>query len=318
VELLVVITIIAILIALLLPAVQAAREAARQLQCKNNLKQLALACVAHEQAQKILPTGGWLWNWVGDPLRGFGRDQPGGWFYTTLPYLEQLALWQMPDDRDPLNISTKQKTSAGTMLQVPLTVWNCPSRRPAVPYPMVQSSGWAPYNSTQPNKSARSDYAANAGDVCEWELGNNLTYPTDYLTAATYTWPANPGYRGVSYYRSEVKICDLKRGTSSTYLVGEKYLDPDYYLNGQDGGDNQYVLMGFDKDIHRWTGTNSPPMQDTPGQVAYTSFGSAHAVGFQMAFCDGSVQLINYTVNRTIHAQLSNCQDMRPIDAKAF
>ena len=92
VELLVVITIIGILIALLLPAVQAAREAARQLQCRNNLKQLALGCLHHESLYKRLPTGGWMYMWTGDADLGNDWRQPGGWIYNVLPYLEQQPL----------------------------------------------------------------------------------------------------------------------------------------------------------------------------------------------------------------------------------
>ncbi|MEM7312586.1 MAG: DUF1559 domain-containing protein, partial [Planctomycetota bacterium] len=90
VELLVVIAIIGILVALLLPAVQSAREAARKVQCTNQLKQLGLAVLNYESANRHFPVG------VEDDDEDFKRGLHSG-FTHVLPYLEEQALFDQYD-----------------------------------------------------------------------------------------------------------------------------------------------------------------------------------------------------------------------------
>ena len=138
VELLVVIAIIGVLIAMLLPAVQAAREAARRMQCSNNLKQLALGSLQIEAAHGCLPSGGWGWVWIGDPERGFGKDQPGGWAYTILPYIEQQDVFDLGKGADTDRVAIMQGR-----LQIPITTFICPSRRQAEAYFDPPRSGFS-------------------------------------------------------------------------------------------------------------------------------------------------------------------------------
>ncbi len=55
-------------------------------------------------------------------------------------------------------------------------------------------------------------------------------------------------------------------------------------------------------------------MQDTPGCINWLGFGEHHSNGFHMAFCDGGVQFMNYTINPEIHRRLCNRMDELPVD----
>ncbi|MBN1909083.1 MAG: DUF1559 domain-containing protein [Pirellulales bacterium] len=323
VELLVVIAIIGILIALLLPAVQAAREAARRLQCKNNLKQMGVAFQGHHEAHKHFPTGGWGVNWVGDADRGYGIDQPGGWTFNILSFMEMGHLRDLASDGVFGGVSLKQMDGAMKMSQTPLPVFHCPSRRAAVLYPAL-SKYWRALNMTLPETTARTDYAASAGTRIGC-VGSDPDYtPTRYIDVDQLgfnNWadPEALHFNGICYQRSMVRIRDITDGTTCTFMVGEKYLNPDDYATGLDSSDNNdSIYPGDDRD----TLCNTPliingslqnadavPRQDTPGVGRLFCFGSTHAAGFNMAFCDGSVRTISYELDTFITSALGNRAD---------
>lgn len=325
VELLVVIAIIGILVGLLLPAVQMAREAARRTQCANNLKQLGLAGVSHEQMQGFFPSGGWGWNWTGDPDLGFGANQPGGWTYDLLPHLEQANLWEQGSGQP----GAAKRAAASEVLGTPLAMFNCPTRRKLKTFPNwyfgLDKNKAHCVNADMNLEHARSDYAANSGDQPGTWYASGTYYqgPQSVAAAASHSWPDTSYINGIVFLRSEVSRATVRDGLSHTYLFGEKYVVPDKMADGKSPGDDGPMHQGHDVDVLRWTWPPDNlaclPDRDRQGnQSAVDCFGSAHPGGFQMVFCDGSVKMIRYTIDAETHRRLGNRRDGEFISADAY
>ena len=312
VELLVVIAIIAMLVVLLLPAVQSAREAARRTQCMNNLRNLGLGVVMHENAHNHFPSGGWGHAWVGLPGRGASGAQPGGWGYNVLPFIEEGPLHDLGAG-DDVKI---RRAGSSQRLQTVVEIFYCPTRREARLYPAVTGHTRNPRESNPVDMVARNDYAANSGDTfIDFNIGPSTLEQGD---DPAYRWPSMKRATGLMHMRSQIQIKHVPDGTSKTYFVGEKYLNVNDYANGRAYGDNEAVFMGAGQDLNRWTSIGMPPMRDTPGLSASTNFGSAHSSGLNMMFCDGSVRHIPFRIDAEMHRRFGNRKDGQAVDTSVL
>jgi prepilin-type N-terminal cleavage/methylation domain-containing protein len=305
IELLVVIAIIAVLVGLLLSAVQKVRESSNRTKCSNNLKQLAVAIHNCHDQYGYMPSGGWGWCWAGVPDLGAGTGQPGGWLFSVLPFMEQQNLAELDD----APTAAAQVANMQTRLQTPLSIYNCPTRRTGGPYPLGSGAGsyYGVFTvnpgdpACTPTSLARSDYAANCGNQ---NADQQSTGPNCLSAASSYGWSAAGTYNGVIFERSQISLAMVTTGTSNTYMIGEKYLDPDNYYNGEDGGDNESMFAGFDNDVNRCS--FDLPRQDTKGNSNTMIWGSAHPYAFNMAYCDGSVRVVSYSIDISTHQQAGN------------
>ena len=276
---------------------------------QNHLKQIGLGWQMHHDAHQHLPSGGWGWGWTGDPDRGYGPQQPGGWAFSILPYVEEEALRSIGS-----GMSESDKATANVLrVTTPLPLFYCPSRRPAILYPNTEHP--TAMNCDDVPMVARGDYAACVGnpnsstdplgvdpvDCAPLSYSQCNVGPPTLAAAdsgAWSLWPSSTAFNGISYPRSTISLRQISDGLSQTAMVGEKNMDPTEYDTGMFGADNESLYCGFNADLYKTTGFG--PIQDSPLNADVNRFGSIHAVAFNMVFCDGSVRQINYEINDSV------------------
>jgi prepilin-type N-terminal cleavage/methylation domain-containing protein/prepilin-type processing-associated H-X9-DG protein len=300
IELIVVVSVIAVLLALSLPAVQWSRESSRRMTCQNNLRQIAMAANNHLASQRHFPAGGWGYQWMGIAELGHGRKQPAGWCYNLLPYVEATAEFNLVGTI----VQAEQDIQAVTRLaSAYIEVFRCPSRTIRV---VPVDTGILFYGLHSIDIAAPTDYAANGGTY----LYDTPPGPSRFAVSNQYQFPSNTPLNGVSHYFSEVKSSDITDGLSNTFLAGEKWTSisssgPEY---------NQPLFSGDCLDIRRFTQFSPRPdaieLFDSP-----FSFGSSHKSGLNFVFCDGSTQTMSYMVDEILFSNLGNRRDGNSVTA---
>jgi prepilin-type processing-associated H-X9-DG protein len=159
-----------------------------------------------------------------------------------------------------------------TLMQSPVPVFYCPSRRLARLYPYTGGE-LKNFGKKPPEQVAKTDYAIS---------------------------------RAISHEKSEVIMPDIQlqgKGASKTVLAGEKSLGADAYESGG-AGDSLVAYVGDSDDICREpTGSPTPDRGAGLGDPRTTEgagdprtggggFGAAHPSGANIAYCDGSVRFV--------------------------
>ena len=280
IELLVVIAIIAILIGLLLPAVQKVREAAARIKCQNNLKQIGLALHNYHDRRNGLPPG--YQTQVASDNSDLG---PGwGWAAYLLADLEQDNLRQQIlfnlQISDPLN--ARQRVAV-------LSVFVCPSEWKTGTFTVVNASG---------------------NPICDVARGNYVAM-NGVLGVSSDAFDNN----GVFLRNKSMKFRDIIDGLSNTLFVGERcssmsdttwtgavtngvvpairYPDPADQLANAEAASALVLAHGSRDHL-----PNNPLVFDADATASF------HIHGVNFLFGDGSVKIINNTINGLVYEAL--------------
>ncbi|MCC7420561.1 MAG: DUF1559 domain-containing protein [Planctomycetaceae bacterium] len=215
IELLVVIAIIGILIALLLPAVQQAREAARRTQCKNNLKQLALALHNYHDTEQCFP-----------PAR-LSKSPQYGQMVALLPYFEQGNLAKKFDVSAPGGFADPVNQPVAN---APVGMIRCPSNPVPGLIKMRKSSktgtSYGAFITASGTTTDPSDPTIMTGWGSDYWVNHGINSSSYALFFSTGVSPT-PIMKGDS-----PRMRDVTDGTSNTLMVTEHAGYDVHYVKG--------------------------------------------------------------------------------------
>jgi len=125
IEVLVVISIIALLLGITIPAVQRIRESARRVQCLNHLKQVGIGLASHQSVQGHFPSA--MLTSKGSDGRHMGFDDRYPVLYQLLPHIDQPNLYNSinfkPYSQKQSIVSNPNQTAYNTRVNL----FVCPS-----------------------------------------------------------------------------------------------------------------------------------------------------------------------------------------------
>jgi prepilin-type processing-associated H-X9-DG protein len=294
VELLVVIAILGVLIALLLPATQSAREAARRATCFNHQKQVGLAIVEYEVANRKFPTGRLGCDETGESLPiavcppGLAPEKKtaASGFVLILPYLEMQALYDQLDVEDG-------------------GLWNR----------NVSDINW--YYDKEKREGIKQIIPTM---VCPSEQADPLSDQYEPIIAATSSYALSSGSKGASHPREDVRYFnngmfvyvvsrrakEVTDGLTNTLMLGEVILSDSW----ESSNTWSYSRASADSvrntlnPINTWPGTGAKDSDRRNG-----AFGSFHPQGAIFAFADGHLQFISDDIELSAYQALSTIDE---------
>lgn len=321
IELLVVIAIIGVLIGLLLPAVQAARESARATQCKNNLKQIAVATESFHDSWRAFPPARYQPR-PGEPAVSSCGGQETTWLVRIMPFLEQAAAGKRWD------LSKPYRSHPDDVRKFSLANYVCPSRRSlsqAVGNGLLSSTSTVTIrlpcgcSITMPSTSstlipgAVGDYGGNHGDLSPGSFG----LPTDFYyggngTGVIISSRARCESSTPMDWLDRIRHKDITDGTSSTFLAGEMHVP--FGKLGQSPED-AFIFNGDHVfNFSRVGGPTVPIVSDISSSGnGLVAWGSWHSSRCHFAMSDGSVRAVTVSLDTDILGRLCNRHDRLPV-----